>query len=303
MTFPILNNFLEAMSSERNFSVHSLNAYKNDLLKFQLFQSANTIDVKKSTRVQIESFLKFEYDQGLAASTRARRLSSIKQFFKFLFDEGIRTDNPSNKIKSRASNKSLPTLLSISEVGSLLEAARSFGKNSYVKAMNAALFELLYSTGMRVSELLSLPVSCIRGNPDMILIKGKGEYERLVPVSLQAKKATRRWLIERDKFQKNKMSNFLFPSKSKRGYLNREIFFKLVKKIAIDCNLNPKTISPHAIRHAFASHLLANGADLRVIQTLLGHSDISTTEIYTHVVDEKLKTLVLEHHPLAKKNK
>jgi integrase/recombinase XerD len=300
MTYQILNSFLEAMSSERNFSKNSLNAYRNDLMKFELFQSSHDTSSIQSTRLQIESFLKAEFDQGLATNTRARRLSSIKQFFKFLLDEGFRPDNPTNKIKSTARKQSLPTLLSVIEVEALIKTAKSFGKSSYSKAMNAALFELLYSTGMRVSELLSLPESCMNGNPEMILIKGKGEYERLVPVSFKANKATKTWLIERNKIAKNKLSKFLFPSKSKQGYLNREVFFKLVKQIALRCNLDPKKISPHAIRHAFASHLLANGADLRVIQTFLGHSDISTTEIYTHVVDEKLKNLVLNHHPLSK---
>lgn len=297
----ILKSFLEAMSSERGFSNNSLNAYKNDLQKFLSFQSSKEVAIDTCTRVEIENFLKEEFDEGLSTNTRARRLSSIKQFFKFLFDEGMRPDNPTDKINSMAKERSLPTLLSINEVDRLLEAAHSFGRNSFSKAMNAALFELLYSTGMRVSELLSLPVSCMIGNPEMILIRGKGEYERLVPVSLKAQKATKAWLLERNKSKRHKLSKFLFPSKSKQGYLNREIFFKLIKQIASSCNLNTKKISPHTIRHAFASHLLANGADLRVIQTLLGHSDISSTEIYTHVVDDKLKDLVLNHHPLSKK--
>ena len=301
MTCLLLNSFLEAMSSERNFSKNSLNAYKTDLLKFYAFQSSNRIDIKESTRPQIENFLKKEFDQGLATNTRARRLSSIKQFFKFLLDEGLKGHNPAIKIKSTTRKKSLPTLLSVGEVEMLLETARSFGKTNYSKAMNSALFELLYSTGMRVSELLSLPVSCMIGDPEMILIKGKGEYERLVPVSVRASKAAKAWLTERNKIPKNKFSKFLFPTKSKQGFLNREIFFKLVKQISVCCNLNPQKISPHAVRHAFASHLLANGADLRVIQTFLGHSDISTTEIYTHIVDEKLKSLVLDHHPLSEK--
>ena len=289
------------MSSERNFSANSLNAYRSDLIKFELFQLSYNIAIEKSTRLQIENFLKREFDQGLTTNTRARRLSSIKQFFKFLFNEGVVSSNPTDKIKSVTSKQSLPTLLSIHEVDILLKTASSFGKNAYSKAMNAALFELLYSTGMRVSELLSLPVSSLKGDPEMILIKGKGEYERLVPVSLKARQSVDEWFIERNKSPKNKTSKFLFPSKSKQGFLNREIFFKLVKQVASHSNLNPKQISPHTIRHAFASHLLANGADLRVIQTLLGHADISTTEIYTHVMDEKLKKLVLNHHPLSKK--
>ena len=289
------------MSSERNFSANSLNAYRSDLIKFELFQLSYNIAIEKSTRLQIENFLKREFDLGLTTNSRAIRLSSIKQFFKFLFNEGVVSSNPTDKIKSVTSKQSLPTLLSIHEVDILLKTASSFGKNAYSKAMNAALFELLYSTGMRVSELLSLPVSSLKGDPEMILIKGKGEYERLVPVSLKARQSVDEWFIERNKSPKNKTSKFLFPSKSKQGFLNREIFFKLVKQVASHSNLNPKQISPHTIRHAFASHLLANGADLRVIQTLLGHADISTTEIYTHVMDEKLKKLVLNHHPLSKK--
>ena len=295
-----VNTFLEAMSSERNFSKNTLSAYKADLAKFQKFQALKNIEINDSTKRQIEDFLRSEFDLGLATTTRSRRLSSLKQFFKFLHDESSRSDNPTIKIKLTIKNRSLPTLLSVSEVDTILTTAKSFGKNSYYKAMNTALFELLYSTGMRVTELLSLPLSSLLGNPEMLLIRGKGEYERLVPVSVSANLAVEAWLSERKKNIKFKNSKFLFPSKSKQGYLNREIFFKLVKQIVSLSNLNPKIISPHTIRHAFASHLLANGADLRVIQTLLGHSDISTTEIYTHVVDEKLKNLVFEHHPLSK---
>ena len=301
MGLGVLDIFLEAMSSERSFSKNSLIAYKIDLRKFETFQAAAHIKIKDSTRRQIENFLKLEFDLGLATTTRARRLSSIKQFFKFLLDEGLRTDNPTNKIKSSRTYRVLPKLLSETEVETLLNTAKSYGKTSYLRRRNAALFELLYSSGMRVTELLSLPTSAFLGNPEMILIKGKGGYERLVPISKYANSATKSWLIERNNKANNKLSKFLFPSKSKQGYLNRENFFKLVKEVVCLSNLNPKEISPHTIRHAFASHLLANGADLRIIQTLLGHSDISTTEIYTHVIDAKLKSLVFDHHPLSKK--
>ncbi|PQM58362.1 MAG: recombinase XerD [Rhodobacteraceae bacterium] len=300
MTKHILTTFFDAMSSERNFSTNTLVSYAYDLEKFEKFQAKKGIKIIASTQEQIEDFLKVEFDLGLKATTRARRLSSIKQFFKFLLEEDLRLDDPSIKIKITNRIRSLPQLLSVKEVESILNIAKSFGKNSYSKARNYALFELLYSTGMRVTELLSLPINSVLGEPDMLLVRGKGEYERLVPVSNQAKLAVAAWLIERNKKHKRDDSRYLFPSKSKQGYLNREIFFKLVKQIATCAKLDSRKISPHALRHAFASHLLENGADLRVIQSFLGHSDISTTEIYTHVVSDKLKNLVLKHHPLSK---
>ena len=303
MTKRILKTFLNAMSSERNFSSNSLVSYAYDLKKFERFQAKSRINISDSTKRQIEEFLKAEFDIGLSSATRARRLSSIKQFFKFLLDENLRDENPAIKIKLPSKRRSLPKLLSISEIDTILVIAKSFGKNSYLKARNYALFELLYSTGMRVTELLSLPLASLQGNPSMLLIKGKGGHERLVPISAKAKEAIKLWLAERNKNKKNIDSRFLFPSNSKYGHLNREIFFKLVKQVAVCSKLDPKLISPHSIRHAFASHLLENGADLRVIQSFLGHADISTTEIYTHVVNDRLKELVTKHHPLSKNTK
>ena len=301
MKYNIVYNFLEALSSERNSSKNTLKAYKNDLIKFHLFLERNGGYLVGTTRRQIESFLKHEFSEGFSTTTRARRLSSLKQFFKFLFDENIKADDPASKIKSIPGNSILPTILSIKDVDNLLNAAKSLGKNSYARKMNCALLELLYSTGMRVSELVSLPVSSFSGNQEMILIVGKGNYERLVPISKSARKAVNSWLVERNKVEKNINSKFLFPSKSKQGYLNRELFFKRVKELAIKSNLDTTKVSPHSIRHAFATHLLRNGADLRSIQTFLGHSDISTTQIYTHVIDESLKELVFAHHPLSKR--
>ncbi len=303
METKILKTFLEAMSSERNFSKNTLVSYASDLKKFEKFQIKGNVKIIESTRTQIEEFLKIEFDLGLSSATRSRRLSSIKQFFKFLLDDNWRQDNPAIKIKLTNKRRSLPKLLSITEVETILKTAKSIGKNPYSKAMNNALFELLYSTGMRVSELLSLPVNSLLGHPEMLLIRGKGGSERLVPVSNQAKSAIEIWLIERNKIPRNKKSKFLFPSKSKKGHLNREVFFRLVKKVASFSQLNTEKISPHTIRHAFASHLLENGADLRVIQSFLGHADISTTEIYTHIVNDKLKNLVINHHPLSQNKK
>ena len=245
-------------------------------------------------------YLNIEIDIGKSENTISRKLSSLKQFFKFLYDEKIISSNPTLKIKKIRKNNNLPKLLTILEVEKLINTAKKFSKNEYEKRFNIAIIEILYSTGLRVSELVNLPLSDVIGNPEMILIRGKGSSERLVPLSENAKISINDWIKERNK--KNQKSRFLFPSKSKYGHINREKIFLALKKLANLANIDSKIVSPHTFRHSFATHMLANGADLRVIQTLLGHSDISTTEIYTHVVDEQLKKLVFNHHPLTKKN-
>ena len=299
MSITLLDSFLNAMSSERNFSPNTLESYASDIKKFEKFQKDHKIKILNSSKKNIEDFLKMEFDLGLETATRARHLSSIKQFFKFLLDENLRDDNPASKIKLNKKKRTLPNLLSIKDIEKILYTSQSFGKSPYHIAMNHALLELLYSTGMRVSELLSMPLTALSGDPNMILIRGKGGSERLVPISEKARAAIKIWINERSKNKKNKNSKFLFPSKSQQGHLNREVFFRLIKQIASHSGLNPTNISPHTIRHAFASHLLENGADLRVIQSFLGHADISTTEIYTHVIQKKLKNLVVNHHPLS----
>ncbi|MEL6678446.1 MAG: tyrosine-type recombinase/integrase, partial [Pseudomonadota bacterium] len=178
---------------------------------------------------------------------------------------------------------------------------RRTGRTEADRLRNTCLLEVLYATGLRVSELVSLPVAAVRGDPQMILVRGKGGKDRMVPLSADARDALRAWLTVRDTAEEAAAvkSRFLFPSRSKEGHMTRVRFFTLVKEIAVQAGLSPGNISPHALRHAFATHLLANGADLRVIQTLLGHADIATTEIYTHVLEERLKDLVLTAHPLA----
>ena len=195
------------------------------------------------------------------------------------------------------------------EVDALLEVAKTHGRTEFQRARNECLMELLYASGMRISELMSLPISTARGRPKMILIKGKGSKERLVPLSPPALDALDRWLKFRDKKEDLsikagfKRSNFLFPSNSKNGHLTRNWFFNKIKSWAIEAGVRSENVSPHTIRHAFATHLLSNGADLRVIQTILGHSDIATTEIYTHIVNDKLKSTLEDHHPLSTKSK
>jgi integrase/recombinase XerD len=293
-------NFLEAISAERNVSENTLLAYKTDLLLLKRYLSNNQKHIISSSKTDIEGFMAKEYTRGYSKTTRARRLSSIKQYYRFLHDEGIIQSNPSHFIKAISQQRSLPKILSVKDVQKILDTSRKVGKNYHEKIRNTLIIEMLYSTGMRVTELVSLPLDSVSRKSKMILIRGKGGYERLVPLSPSAKKGIADWLYERKKLKISESSAYLFPSKSKQGYLNRELVFKVLKEIANTANLDPHLISPHVLRHAFATHLLSNGADLRVIQTLLGHSDISTTEIYTHVLEEQLKDLVLEHHPLAK---
>ena len=210
-----------------------------------------------------------------------------------------RTDNLWIKFTSPKKEFKLPNFLNEEEVARLLDYLNR-NANNQRKLKFLVMTELLYSTGMRVSELVSLPISSVSGDPGMILVKGKGGYERLVPLTYAAKLALKTWIKERKTLEINISSKYLFPSKSSQGYINRERIFKMLKDVATSANLDPKIISPHVFRHAFATHLLANGADLRVIQTLLGHSDISTTEIYTHIIEDQLIDLVSTHHPLSK---
>ncbi len=294
--------FLEALQAERDAAHNTMAAYARDLDDFSTYLHHHNRNFETTTRADIEAYLITLEAAGLAQSTRARRLSSIRQLFRFAFTEGWRTDDPATQIRGPHRGRHLPTTLSEHDVEKLLVAAGIFGKTQTEKLKNLCLLELLYATGLRVSELVSLPASAARGDPRMILVRGKGGRERMVPLSPPAREALSTWLLARDKIEKvsGKKSAFLFPSRSKKGHMTREGFFLLIKSLAAYAGLDPKNISPHTLRHAFATHLLANGADLRVIQTLLGHADVSTTEIYTHVLDERLKELVFEKHPLAK---
>lgn len=297
--------FLDARRAELDASDNTILAYARDLGDFKVFLERRRSDFTDATRDDIEQYLVHLDRAGMARSTRSRRLSAIRQLYRFAYEEGWRTDNPASQIKGPRKQKSLPKTLSETEVEKLLLAAGQTGKTEAEKIRNGCLFQLLYATGMRVSELVSLAVNSARGNPEMLLIRGKGGKERMVPLSPPARAALSRWLRERDaaedlaRKQGAAGSKYLFPSRGKSGHLTRIRFYTMVKEIALSAGLSPETVTPHTLRHAFATHLLANGADLRVIQTLLGHADISTTEIYTHVLDERLKELVLSHHPLA----
>ncbi len=296
--------FLEAQAAELDAATNTQLAYARDLANFGEWLTDKGLHFDTAQQDAIEGYLIDCDVLGLAASTRARRLSAIKQLFRFAFEEGWRDDNPAIRIKGPGKSKALPKTLSLNEVEALISAAKA----SKDGARNACLMELLYATGMRVTELVSLPVSAARGDPAMLLVRGKGGKERMVPLSAPARSAMAAWLITRDKTETTNRakgkpaSKFLFPSRGKLGHLTRHRFFGLIKEFAVAGGVPPGKVTPHTLRHAFATHLLAGGADLRAIQTMLGHADVATTEIYTHVLDEQLTELVMKHHPMANKD-
>jgi integrase/recombinase XerD len=299
--------FLDAQAAEQGAATNTIAAYARDLRDFCEWCEAKGQVLQSIGKPEIETYLIGLDAQGLAKATRARRLSAVRQLFRFLYEEGHRTDNPALRIQGPGRTKSLPKTLGEDDVTALLDAAAKTGRNPAERARNSCLMEILYATGMRVSELVSLPVAAVRGDPRFILIMGKGGKERLVPLSGPARQAIADWLIFRDRDDRlnqkkgRNASVFLFPSHGKLGHITRHGFYVALKDFAVKAGVSPAAVTPHVLRHAFATHLLANGADLRTIQTMLGHADLSTTEIYTHVLDERLQKLVLDHHPLSKK--
>lgn len=302
-----VETFLESQAAEAGAARNTVLSYGRDLADFLSFTGHSGLRLATLTRDDVEAYLVRCTAEGLAKSTRARRLASIRQLFRFAYEEGWRADNPALRIRGPGTSARLPKTLSVSEVGQLLEAAGRTGRGEAERIRNRCLMELLYATGMRVSELVSLPVAAARGDPAMLLIRGKGSKERMVPLSPPARAALSAWLALRDAAEeaarvklRQPPSRFLFPSRAKEGFMPRQVFNVLLRKITLAAGLDPARVTPHVLRHAFATHLLQGGADLRAIQMLLGHADLSTTEIYTHVVDDHLRELVLRHHPLAR---
>jgi len=301
-----ISTFLDAIAAENGSAQNTLLAYGRDLGHAAGWLADHASSLCDADADAIEGYLVALDAEGLARATRARRLSALKQFYRFAYDEGWRTDNPTLRIDGPGRAARLPGTLTEVEVARLLDVARDHGADAATKARNACLFELLYATGLRVTELVSLPDSAVRGAPEMLMVRGKGNKDRLVPLSDPARAAIAVWLHHRDKAAEmnrakgKPASRFLFPARGVKGHMTRERFHGLVKEVALGALLDPTRVSPHVLRHAFATHLLAGGADLRVIQTLLGHADLSSTEIYTHVLDERLRTLVMDHHPLAR---
>ncbi len=297
----LVEAFLEMMSAERGAARNTIDAYRRDLSDYAGFLAGKGKSPQTAERGEIVAYLGFLDAQGLAASSAARRLSALRQFHKFLCADQIRPDDPTRIVASPRARRPLPHVLSVAEVDLLLTTAESEANADVSPQKQEAalrlyvLLELLYATGMRVSELVSLKRSAVMRDASFLTITGKGNKERIVPVNDSARDAVRSWVATLS------AGPWLFPANGEDGYLARQVFARDLKGLAGRAGIASTRVAPHVLRHAFASHLLQGGADLRVVQTLLGHADISTTQIYTHVLDEKLRTLVETHHPLADK--
>jgi integrase/recombinase XerD len=297
--------FLDMLAAERGAAAHTLSAYRRDLEDYcATLQKART-GVAGASTVEIRAYLEELDARGLKATTAARRLSAIRQLHRFLYAEGLRGDDPAAVVSGPKRGRTLPKVLSIAEVDQLMHTARQATQDPATPiaqrlraARLACLLEVVYATGLRVSELVSLPLTAARRDARMLYVRGKGDKERLVPLNNAAKQAMAEYLAQRTEAAA-KPSKWLFPSFGASGYLTRQHFARDLKQLAAMAGIAPARVSPHVLRHAFASHLLHNGADLRVVQTLLGHADISTTQIYTHVLEERLKSLVRDLHPLT----
>jgi len=286
--------FLEMMAVERGASRHTIAAYHNDLSAWLTFLRQRGQDEGTAGEAEVRAFLQAAADAGFKATTQARRLAALRQFHRFLHLEGHRPDDPTLAVEGPRRQRSLPRVLSEEEVEALLAAARL--KDGPDGRRLTCLLELSYASGLRVSELVGLTLGAFTPDRTALLVKGKGGKERMVPVGRFAREALTRWLEVRPADRKNR----LFPSVGASGHLTRQHVLYLLKRLAPEAGIDPERISPHVLRHAFATHLLAHGADLRAVQTMLGHADIATTQIYTHVRPERLAAVVTEHHPLAR---
>nr|WP_328805117.1 site-specific tyrosine recombinase XerD [Stappia albiluteola] len=297
------DSFLEMLAAERGAALNTLESYQRDLDDFSEFLA---VDALRASGEDIAAYMQDLARRGFAPSSQARRLSALRQFYKFLYSEGLRADDPTRTVKRPKKRAKLPGVLSVEEVDRLLEAARfnaGLDHETAAQRLRAnrlhTLLEVLYATGLRVSELVSLPVAAALRAERLITVRGKGNKERAVPLSARAGEAMRNYVALRRAEGAYAASPWLFPSHGESGHFTRQAFARDLKELAVGVGLDPRGVSPHVLRHAFASHLLQNGADLRVVQQLLGHADISTTQIYTHVLDERLRALVEGHHPLA----
>ncbi|MEN5168886.1 tyrosine recombinase [Brevundimonas pondensis] len=296
---PQVEAFLEMMAVERDASPHTLSAYGRDLADAEVWLD-DAGGLMGASQEAVEAWFADLSQRGLSAATAARRRSSVRQFYRFALGEGWRTDDPSRRIDAPKQGRSLPRTLSRDEIEALLAAAGAADSAAGLRLV--ALVEMAYASGLRVSELLALKVEAVRRDPAYLIVRGKGGKERLAPLNAAAREAIKAWLDARDVGRKPNTpdSAWLFPSHGKTGHLTPRRFAQLLDQAALAANIDPARVSPHVLRHAFATHLLEGGADLRVVQTLLGHADISTTQIYTHVATDRLAQVVHSRHPLAK---
>ena len=293
--------FLEMMAGERASARNTLTAYGKDLADAQAFLKGRGVDLSNARPEQIEAYFAALSDRGMSPATAARRRSAVRQFYRFVLGEGWRSDDPSRRVDAPKKGRPLPKVLSRAEVDAIIAAA---GERDGAQGLRlACMVELAYASGLRISELTALPLSVLARDPAYLIVKGKGGKERLAPLNDAARAAVKAYLEVRKGFlPKGDAANpWLFPSRSKAGRLTPRRFAQLLDEAAADAGIDPARVSPHVLRHAFATHLLEGGADLRVVQKLLGHADIATTQIYTHVAGERLREVVASKHPLAKK--
>ena len=311
MDTKLIDLYLDMLAAERGAARNTLDAYRRDLNDFAGHLGAQRRTIAAATSDDIRGYLGDLAERAFSAASVARRLSAIRQLYRFLYAEGHRADDPAAVLEGPKRGRALPKALTIREVDALLGAARGAEREQSISqrlraARMSCLIEVLYATGLRVSELVALPASAARRDERMLIVRGKGNKERLVPLNDAAKRAMRDYLALREEAGarnplKKGQSKWLFPSFGESGHLTRQHFARDLKSLAAAAGLKPRQVSPHVLRHAFASHLLQNGADLRSVQTLLGHADISTTQVYTHVLEERLKSLVRDLHPLAER--
>jgi integrase/recombinase XerD len=297
----LIENFLDMMSAERGASANTLAAYRRDLLDFWCSIAPSGANLRSVPPAGVKRYIATL--SGMAASTQARKLSALRQFFAFLYSEGVRPDDPTTTIETPRRERTLPKVLSRNDIDTLIATARE--KKDAESLRLICILEILYAAGLRVSELVSLPLATARNREGFLLIKGKGQKERLAPLNGAARKAIAAYLKVWAEFLPKgaKESKYLFPSRSAERHLTRRRVHQMLKALALKANLDPEKLSPHVLRHAFATHLVEGGADLRSVQTMLGHADIATTQIYTHVASERLREVVHAAHPLAKEKR
>ncbi len=297
------DTFLEMMAAERGAAAHTLTAYSRDLTDLSAFLAARGRDLGTGSDEDVEAWFEDLGARGLAAATAARRRSVIRQFYRFALSEGWRRDDPSSRLDAPKKGRSLPKTLSRDEAARLIDAAAA--RDGATGARLAAMIEILYASGLRVSELVALPLASVARDPAFLMVKGKGGKERLVPLGAPARLAIRHYLGHRARFlpRGDAANPWLFPSRGASRKLTTRRLAQMLDEAAADAGVDPARVSPHVLRHAFATHLLDGGADLRVVQTLLGHADIGTTQIYTHVTSERLREVVATRHPLSEGRK
>jgi integrase/recombinase XerD len=308
MSAALIESFLDMMSAERGAAANTLAAYARDLGDFSGWLAGRGLGVKTAGRDEVRAYLRALSASGAAGSSQARKLSALRQFFGFLYTDGVRSDDPTVAVEAPKRGRPLPKTLTREDVEALIAAAAARAQKDEEGVRLACIVEMLYASGLRVSELATLPLTAAKAREGILLVKGKGGKERLAPLNPAAREAMARWLAVRENFlpkgtARKAAERYLFPSRGAESHLTRRRLHQLLKELAVEAGIDPAKLSPHVLRHAFATHLVEGGADLRSVQTLLGHADIATTQIYTHVARDRLTATVNAAHPLARRKR